>query len=275
MSLTCTKDYTLTVSPPSVGRGSIYYTFETSSFPFIDSKNSVNLTSIPPSVPSSDAGKVGNCIKVFPPPDRRPSFLIGNNDPSILSNPLLERMDVCFWLKINSFTHYQPGSRPSFWIFQWADNNSFNSNPTTDGPLYWPFGFQLGIDDGVVFAVRQFDLFGGHSWLPGTFTAVLGTWYFIRVFWDPSDGKVGFQVDDGAISKSPTVTAPHFNGSNYGQICIGAGSNDLSGDIGSFDIDELCANFKGGFTDAQCTWLYNAGAGKTWPLVGFPGGFPP
>lgn len=95
------------------------------------------------------------------------------------------------------------------------------------------------------------------------FPVTLGDWYFFHIFW--KDGTFGYQINNGAENLSPDALfigdTPTLMYPRCGFHCntAVAGNSDLS-------IDEWAISGKK-FTPAQLTYLYNAGAGRTWPVT--------
>ena len=82
----------------------------------------------------------------------------------------------------------------------------------------------------------------------------IGSWHFLRCWFDPSDMKLKVQIDMGSISESAAIAAPSVETDTY----IGFGN---PGD-GEFQMDE-CGFFGAALSDAAATEIYNGGIGKT------------
>jgi hypothetical protein len=105
------------------------------------------------------------------------------------------------------------------------------------------------------------DHLGGGTLFSATLP-VGGGWHFFHFFFDPGSLDFGFSIDNGSKHYSGMgpftwVATP----SGYIELFqVGSSSEDVY-------IDELGFKFDKILTDAQVTYLYNGGAGRTWPLT--------
>lgn len=88
----------------------------------------------------------------------------------------------------------------------------------------------------------------------------LGAWHFFHLFYDPISQKLGYSLDNGAETLLPTVVVP---GSTTGTVTLGQHFNAPGGSV---VFDEIGIVVTQKLTAAQVAYLYNAGAGRTWPI---------
>lgn len=158
-------------------------------------------------------------------------------------------LDAMFWLNVATFGTSSQVWFPRMRFFDIDDNqlSSFNFSAFADG-------------SGIVFCSND----GESITFESGVTLAAGTWYCIRVFYDDSDRKVGIQINNGAIEKSPdsfTIPMPNAAKGNLGIWHMGSGGGSLD----EFVADELVARIGGLFTEAEVAAYYNAGAGRTYP----------
>lgn len=91
----------------------------------------------------------------------------------------------------------------------------------------------------------------------------VATWFFVRCWADPSDNKIHIRINEGATSSSASAFTPFDTGTcsllRFARPCnlfVGA-------DMGH---DEW-GLWRGVMTDVQGAYLYNSGAGRTYPDV--------
>lgn len=95
------------------------------------------------------------------------------------------------------------------------------------------------------------------------FVPTLGVWYFFAMTYDGADGSWHLSINDGAVTdgSSSYVLSPVNNGPGFvmgtAGYLGGAGTILVMDEVGVFPF-RLAAN--------QITYLYNGGAGQTWPL---------
>jgi uncharacterized delta-60 repeat protein len=103
--------------------------------------------------------------------------------------------------------------------------------------------------------------FNGETLVP---TLTIGAWNFIRMWVDPTNLFLKVQVNNGTILTSTrTLGIYHFSAPQVFRMY----PTSLPGR--TFTIDEL-ALYEGVLTDAEAAYLWNGGAGKTYPDVPYP-----
>ena len=88
----------------------------------------------------------------------------------------------------------------------------------------------------------------------------VGVWQFFHLFYDPLLTKIGFSVNNGANQYSAAGIV--FPASATGSFQFGS----LTAITIDVTFDEIGVKMDDMLTAAEVTYLYNAGAGRTWPL---------
>lgn len=88
-------------------------------------------------------------------------------------------------------------------------------------------------------------------------------WHFLVLTFDAVTGTIGFDIDQSGMTTAATPI-PAAGANTTGSMLIGCSGN--AAPPGQVDViwDEL-AVYDGVMTAAQLNYIYNAGAGKTWP----------
>lgn len=155
------------------------------------------------------------------------------------------------------------------WVaFDTWDNNAwyYIVNNTIDGP---------GISMQVIWSSRLNqilivqDINVQHTTdFSASFTPVAGQFYFFNLFWDASDQKYGIQINNGAITKS-SVAIPIVGAATDIFVDINLtqdGQGQGSGSNASIRVDEYAIYGKK-LNSGQTDYIYNTGAGRTWPFT--------
>lgn len=94
---------------------------------------------------------------------------------------------------------------------------------------------------------------------------VSGTWLFYRLFYDPGPKQVGIQLNNGAVLRSTAgvVTLPvsvtgHVAVMNFRATGIFGVNTIIFDEVGMFPLFH---------SDAQASFVYNSGNGRTWPFT--------
>lgn len=247
--VSCSKEYTLTVDSSLIVAA--YWAFSESgdSADRVDSVASVHLIpNVTPSAFNSAPGKFANGFGF----EENGSGDFQNFNP-IVGEPTLRIQSsngwsVFLWFKINS------------WGLFWA------TEPLIDfTQIGSPAELRIQTDS---FAAHQLDIFGSddlhNSFSPTPFSPTLATWYFLHVFFDPILGQVGYSINNGAavMDVTPMVFGARAAGNLQLFEAWGAGTT------GNIDvvIDEMGFKLDRNLTPAEVSFLYNSGAGRTWPL---------
>lgn len=111
-------------------------------------------------------------------------------------------------------------------------------------------------------------VFEGGSWAAnfdggGTINkAFAAGWHFLVITYNPSSGTFGFDIDQSGITTS--VVAALTPSPDPATRLIVGGSTQGAGDIYT-DYDEI-AVYGSVLTQEQLDWIYNSGAGRTYPI---------
>lgn len=96
------------------------------------------------------------------------------------------------------------------------------------------------------------------------FAPAIGTWYFFHLFFDPITTKVGYSINNGAnvLGSAGAVYAANLDGaiSFFQQWAL------ANTPTNALLVDEFGMKLSRILTPAEVTFLYNGGAGRTWPL---------
>lgn len=148
-------------------------------------------------------------------------------------------------------------------VWGWVRINSLGNAPVVGGPavLYILGAFHIGISVGSNSDPQDCRIFSESDsvYIPLS----TGAWHFFVLVWNHTTQKWGYSIDNAAITYLPTVVAM---------------GNELSGDLqlqsqwlggltGEAIFDEIGIVTTGLLNPTQMTYLYNGGAGRTWPLT--------
>lgn len=252
MSIACQKNYTIQVGTAVNG----YWTFdEVGAAPNRVDKvfgGVLSTTQGDNGFPSA-TGLIGNALAVNSVPGVSMVNPNGDNTGNTTFPPLrCANGQFSFWLWFN--------------VLDWTNNYTifptifFSVNFTSINlTIKWLANVQ---QLGVAFTDVTFTGFN-----PAHFAPVLNTWTFLHLFVNAT--TFGYSINNGApvnAAGSPTLVdtgtqqvVQIFQQSNGG----GLGDNVLLID----EMGILCGKV---LTANQQTFLYNGGAGRTWPLTGFP-----
>lgn len=93
-----------------------------------------------------------------------------------------------------------------------------------------------------------------------------GDWHFFHMFLDNVLHKMGFEIDGGAptYASFTPIMPPAIPCSDQGKVVV---FQDVGGVILPSVVDEIAVRLDKRFTPAQVAYLYNGGAGQTWPIT--------
>lgn len=248
---TCTQDFQIeVVAPPVVPRWYYWTLDEAGDVARVDSVAGLILT---PGAHmgggfvslTAAAGKFSNAVR-FQNISPVPGDFAQTVGP--LVGPYLNQLahdgtgfSLCFWIKVNSF-----GTSLGY-----VDYKSVVQHGEIALKFTGTFGaYVTCMDDGEA---HSEDL---------TVVMIAGTWYFFHLFYNGTLNKMGYQIDNGAAtyaSFTPTITA-----ATAGMVSL---FQQGTGTPNDFLVDETIVRVDTMFTAAQLAYLYNAGAGRTWPIT--------
>lgn len=240
MSVNCTKDFALTVTDNSLA--AFFRMNEVAGNTRTDSKNGNVLTNIPIFGDfQSTAGKISSALRLnidaFP------------NGPAFSGNitPVWDNTSVTIagWFReANAFAFIGNNTKYRFSV----------------GGGLWDMGVIAQNNNEFVGYIRN-DV-GVEIDIPSGVTVSSNVFYFILIQFDFVGRTIGISVDGSSI-----VTAG-FGGTTTAQVSCGFSARN-QGNSGSFDYDEFGIWYRL-LTAAEITFLYNSGAGRTYPDVPSP-----
>lgn len=165
-----------------------------------------------------------------------------------------------------------PDLTSGFHFLMWAAWESWDANTwfylvnnTIDGPFVniqaiWQ------ASDNTILVVQDINT-PNPSDFTVSFTPTPGQFYFINVFWDASDSKYGIQINNGAITKSPTpITITGTPTDIFVDMLLIWNTNLGNPSTAVVRADEYGIYGKK-LSTAQTDFLYNSGNGQTWPFT--------
>lgn len=237
---TCTKEYTLTIDQAAINPD-LYWTFDEAASPRVDKVHGVNLT-VPVFWFDVDAAPAlfsnGLIFDGIPAGAQITSAAVPYVTAGI-------GWSMWFWFRVNSWIV----ESPQIEIFTPLAPARMLANVQLNAPL-----------QRVIVTVQDNNLV---NFVPANFNPTLGTWYFLHVVFDPAVGLVGYQINNGPIVYDATPGAIFAAGglnSTFFCRCSGPDAGQ------SIQIDECGIKLSANLTAADATYLYNGGAGRTWPL---------
>lgn len=259
MSIACQKQYSLTVqaAAPTVDA---YWTMQESGVNTnrVDKVNSVALVrfGVNP-VMDAQPGLFGNGL-AYPEKSAICGFDTGRVAPLAFQTTV--GWSIFGWFK----------------VLHWADNPPFNTGwsfpPTLNlgyfgvniymswDPLGAPYFGPAGAPNTVTFSCSDDN---SNTFTPANFSPVVGQWYFFHFFFDGS--RLGYSINNGAEVVDPNATAAFASGfPGEFQLFQGWANPDTA--TISVIVDEIGLKLSRKLTHDEITYLYNGGAGRTWPL---------
>lgn len=252
MSIACQKQYTLTVqaAAPTVDA---YWTLQESGklVNRVDNVHSIALVPNPNNVMDATPGLFGNGL-AFP----ESTAIIPSGFSTAVVAPLgiqtAGGWSIFGWFKVP----------------HWDTNNWFNT-PTLElnGEIIisWdPLGNGGFGPNGPANSV-QFSTFDNNVnvFQPANFVPVVGQWYFFHFFFDGT--HVGYSINNGAPVFDLTGVAV-FGAEPNGQLRVFADWVGVNSGTIDVILDEIGFKLSRMLTGPEVTYLYNGGAGRTWPL---------
>ncbi len=267
MSVLCTRDFSLTVAEPSTPPVPNFWwkMEEAGNLDRVDAIQGLHLVSNGAAVITGSApGRVNDGVHYLQ--DTLSQRLSGAASVLMVNARTFE---MCFWIKWSVFGVRVDGAFNSNQIL-WQPDNTPNPGSLTIFIKFVQTVSQPG-DTGHV-ATIDFGLSVSNI-TTVTFEPALDTWYFVRFFFTPdvstSVGHFGVQINNGAIQLSPLTStiANYAKGSlsiqQVSNVKIGVDPDAVAAD---FVIDELMFQKGSNLTAPEVNYLYNSGAGRTYPF---------
>ena len=251
MSTSVSKSFTLHVAvPPSVPVDFYWTMDETGNDPRVDkvSGHALNASFNNLMDWKADPGLYNNCLSTIRTPGHsgeEASCDLTTGD-LWMPNPGTG-FSICFWIKILSSVGI-PVYTVSCVLY-----DSFGHPITRYELQFNPTG------DNFTF----FYIVGGvsrHWVLDGLLSFPFDVWNFVHLFYDGD--KVGISVNNIELTDGSGLT-------DHSEMVFNLliRNRSLPGTNGYLLLDELAINLQSKFTAPQLTYLYNGGAGRTWPIT--------
>jgi hypothetical protein len=154
-----------------------------------------------------------------------------------------------------------------FSVFGWFKINATQGDGST-GPRLWyniGAGRQIRMEYGNTFVSgnMHFDYNDSNGLFNDLyFTVTLHAWHFLHMFYDHTVQKVGWSIDNG--TETLDGTGIFFSNTNpFGDL----GSDGPANFTFDTTLDETGLKLSRKLTAGEVAYLYNNGAGRTWPLT--------
>lgn len=186
------------------------------------------------------------------------------NVPALISNGLQRTLALSTTYTTGQVAPLHYPNTGGWSLFGWFKINS-------NGPVNVGSEITVGVGNGSLFLdlgnttnPQNLEV----SWTDAGFQSVqtylpisVGAWHFFHLYYDPVAQQVGISFDNGAptltgVGVSFTVAATGLL--NFFGPAAGSGVDAI--------WDEIGIKFDRKLTSAEQTYLYNSGAGRTWPL---------
>jgi hypothetical protein len=255
MSIACQKALAITVNPaaPVVDA---YWTFDEAAGNAVDKVHGIILT--PANAPGTGGQTLGRAPALF---SNGLNFFFdagGSATPQIFNGAFAGDNEVNLrnqgngfswtgWFKYISTTGVAGGVSSSigFTDVFIQDKGEIDFNARANAP-FWAYTDALGVNNSVFFP-----------------NLTAGVWVFFHFFYDATIKRVGFSLNNAAPALSPDLNLS-FPSSLFGTYFMFG--NGLLGASTNIEFDEFAFKLSRPFTAAEVTYLYNGGAGRTWPL---------
>lgn len=241
MSTSCTKAFTLKVNPAVVTAIDAYWNLDEAA-PDVDRVDSVTNLALQPTGPT-DAGEpalIANGLHF--------SGLFGGQGyvtpaTAVLSHLSADSFSFWGWFRINS--NGSGGGTGGPYISFQTDSKAFT---IACGSGLDPEPVRVFINPG---ASHNVDI-----------PATIGDWHFFHLCWNSATQLFGYSIDNAAITYVAGAVA--LSNAAFGIVTIQPVYFDNTGDLLFDEIGITCTAM---LTPTQQAYLYNSGAGRTWPIT--------
>lgn len=265
---TCAQQITI----PVIGSPgpSFYWKMDEPASPWVDSVEGFLLPTTS-GVISSDPGKIVNCVHL--PGAGGPYTQLGNNSglPDAFADFAYngKGITVLEWFKVPFIDTSTFGpdlvNGPQFWTalggsgLQYGGFQAAWANFGTGGPAFTVWFQDNG---GTLFLACQ----------QPTFPWADGQWHFLAFVYDGVSGTLKYRVDNGAWVNNSTAQLWGIYNPVASFVIPNQPAGKMSWDGGfnansEISIDEVAVWMGYALTDAQVDYMYNGGAGRTWPIT--------
>lgn len=257
-ALACTKDFQIVIAPapvPAPTPSKWWKLEESLTFNRVDQVDGSLFDFFAETAPgfiSNTGGRVGNGLlfNVVDPTGNATVAMATNSTPGVFNKDI--------------------GWTMTFWV-RWSAieaNNWLRFPSMYTGPSGWFQGMILynGVLSAGIGADLQYSL-PTDAVVSQAFNPVLGDWYFFRLVYNGATGKMGVSINDGPLNYSATT---YFFAAAITVTSIMFACNPYFGGFAAADvvtIDEFGIFWNKILTDDETAYLYNSGAGRTYPYV--------
>ncbi len=238
--MNCEKNYSITVAS-SLPSPNVWWKLNEAGDPRIDSISGLQLNSPNATVIGSAAGKIANGSV---------HTIIAAPTPAVLTTGLIAGLaypgtgfDFFGWVK---FVALGGQALQVNWL-----KPTFQGIFQMDWDYVTPEVEIVVIGDGGIFDTLHYPMAAINA----------GTWYFWRVYYDPSTQKFGVQIGDGA-TLGPVLESAAIAFSALASTSLALSSAFAVGQTNMYDETGV---FWQKLPDAQAALIWNAGAGRTFP----------
>ncbi len=263
MSVSCTKDYQVTI----IGLNpDLYWTLDEAAGNRIDKVHSVALVPGGGGVITAQPALFSNGLGFA-------EKGAGNSNLAVTGTTLMGIQSAngwswCFWFKVNDWAPPVPAPWNQSPTLLWAGGATFAITVIWD-PVETALPCQTGAFPNTVgfsFSDNNLNLYCGPP-----LAVALGVWNFAHLFYDPVAAQVGYQINNFAPIYSPIFggppTPPLFTGPPHNSNLIFSQNWALAGTTNiPVIVDEMLFKLSRILTPAEITYLWNGGAGRTWPV---------
>lgn len=244
-----------TVTPPEVPIRFYYWTLEEGSGNFVDEVHAVEIDDAFQN-PGNGSGNVigdrvpglfGNGVRLY---WKGPGGGALGNFQMTVGDTNANTADLALPATVNGFSM-------ACWLKVDSLGTSYGSvGYVSTGSLSMMLNFAAGIG----FYFRWTDT--SHTEDLTVTSPTLGTWFFLHLFYDATQTRFGYSIDNGAEilgTYAPTLV-PSVKGGVFAWQLGLTTPND-------YTVDEIALRLDTRFTPTEVTYLYNSGAGRTWPVT--------
>lgn len=266
MSTSCQKALKLTVNSVPIGPDA-YWTLDEAAGNRVDKVHAINLTPGGGGLITAQPALFSNGL----------GFAEKGAGVSNLATPVTANLRIqtnngwswCFWFKVQDWAPPVPAPWNQSPTLLWAGGATFAITVIWD-----PVDTALFCQDGSVpnsvgfqFSDNNLNLYCG---VP--LVVAIGAWNFAHVFYDPVAAQCGYQINNGVRINAPQgsgpPSAPLFAGPSANANLIFSQNWRLADTTNiPVIVDEMLFKLSRVLTPTEVAFLYNGGAGRTWPIA--------
>ena len=146
-------------------------------------------------------------------------------------------------------------------MFGWLKIVSYGPAPGSGFGMSGPWGYLEVLFE----SASQYIRFNVGTYGTAAIALPVGSWFFFHVFYEATlGGRCGFSVNNGAPVYGATALGI-LGPSHVTQVTFNTIGN--FGVCNEWMVDEVGLTLDDKLCDSDAAYLYNAGAGRTWPIV--------